>query len=99
MYSNKHFHRINTVITKSVSIVFQNSLTSANYDTLVSQITNEVTSGLEKNVFKTTFNRVRAELSMIVVLYNIADCTCRDDELNIHWCWLCKRDSELQSVY
>ena len=41
------------------SYVSQDSLTTGNYDTLVSFISNEITSQLEKAVFKTTFNRVR----------------------------------------
>jgi hypothetical protein len=40
-------------------LYFQSSVNSANYDVLVSYISNEITTRLEKAVFKTVFNRVR----------------------------------------
>ena len=39
-------------------VVFQSSLTSANYENFVNLVTTEITVQLEKAVGKTTFNRV-----------------------------------------
>ena len=39
-------------------VLFQPSLTSGNYDSLIRHLSNEITTRLEKNVMKTTFNRV-----------------------------------------
>jgi hypothetical protein len=40
--------------------LFRGSLTTSNYDTLVSILASEVTTHLEKVVMKSTFNRVSA---------------------------------------
>ena len=47
-----------TGVCVCVCVVFQNSLTSANYDNFVNLVTTEITVQLEKAVGKTTFNRV-----------------------------------------
>ena len=39
-------------------LVFQSSLTPANYDSLNRHLSNEITMRFEKNIMKTTFNRV-----------------------------------------
>ncbi|KAI0235623.1 Conserved oligomeric Golgi complex subunit 4 [Lamellibrachia satsuma] len=65
-------------------VTFKSSLTSGNYDSLIRHLSNEITTRLEKNVMKTTFNRLGGlqfdkELrSLIGYLTSVTTWTIRD---------------------
>ena len=50
---------------------FKSSLTSANYDKFIAQLTTELTIQMEKAVFKIAFNRVSADHKFLIIKYRL----------------------------